>query len=131
MQDQCLWCAALRLIASIVMERMRYGKVIVAERFGRLGRVRDVDREHSGSAVDFALRRDQSEIDPVSASLAIAKRELSLLRAKRAIELVLKSGEARVRLPVVSSARAVIKELRKSGIQAVRCTHADTDDLHH
>jgi DNA-binding transcriptional regulator YiaG len=56
--------------------------------------------------------------------MALAKRGLSMLRAKRAIEQLVESGELRVRLPSVDLAGDVIRELKQAGVHAVRIAHA-------
>jgi DNA-binding transcriptional regulator YiaG len=99
-------------------------KSSLRERFARLGPVRDVDRNRFGSPVALVLRPDRARIETVSATMALAKRGLSLLRAKRTIELTVESGEARVQLPKVASIPDVIRELKASGIRAVRLADA-------
>jgi putative transcriptional regulator len=99
-------------------------KSSLRERFARLGPVRDVDRSRSGSPVDFVLRPARARIDTVSATRVLAKRGLSMLRAKRAIEAAVETGEARMRLPKVDSAGDVIRELELTGIRALRLAHA-------
>jgi putative transcriptional regulator len=47
-----------------------------------------------------------------------------MLRAKRAIETAVETGEARVRLPNVDNAGDVIRELQSTGIRARRLAHA-------
>ena len=47
-----------------------------------------------------------------------------MLRAKRAIEAAVETGEARVRLPKVDIAGDVIRELEPTGIRALRLAHA-------
>lgn len=99
-------------------------KSSLRERFARLGPVRDVDRDRSGSPVEFVLRPTRARIDTISATQILAKRGLSMLRAKRAIEDAVETGEVRVRLPQVDSAGDVIRELRPTGIRALRLAHA-------
>ena len=50
--------------------------------------------------------------------MSLARRGVSLLKAKRAIEATLKDGQAYIHLPVVDDAAAVIAELRAAGITA-------------
>jgi len=93
-------------------------------RFARLGPVRDVDRNRSGSPVAFVLRPARARIDTISATRVLAKHGLSMLRAKRTIEAAIETGEARVHLPKVENAGGVIRELESKGIRAVRLAHA-------
>jgi DNA-binding transcriptional regulator YiaG len=99
-------------------------KSSLRERFARLGPVRDVDRNRSGSPVEFVLRPARARIDTISATRVLAKRGLSMLRAKRAIETAVETGEVRVHLPNVDIAGDVIRELRLAGIRAQRLAHA-------
>jgi DNA-binding transcriptional regulator YiaG len=55
---------------------------------------------------------------PVSATLALAKRGLSLLKAKRAVEEMVKKGLAVLELPMVEDRRAVQAELIEAGVSA-------------
>jgi len=99
------------------------------ERFARLGRVRDIDRERSGSPVVLVLRPERKRIDTVSASMTLAKRGLSMLRAKRNIELVFGGNEIAVRLPNVESVDTVVSELRAAGIRTARILHDPPSDV--
>jgi putative transcriptional regulator len=99
-------------------------KSSLRERFARLGPVRDVDRNRSGSPVEFVLRPARARIETISATRVLAKRGLSMLRAKRAIETAVETGEARVRLPNVDIAGDVIRELQSTGIRAQRLAQA-------
>ena len=98
-------------------------KSSLRERFARLGPVRDVDRSRSGSPVEFVLRPARARIDTISATRVLAKRGLSMLRAKRAIEAAVETGEACVRLPKVGIAGDVTRELEPTGIRALRLAH--------
>jgi hypothetical protein len=90
------------------------------ERLERLGPVRDIDRVRSGSAEDFLLctgpRNDP--VDAIAASMSLARRGVSLLKAKRAIEAALLDGRAYIHLPNVDDAAAVVAELRAAGVAA-------------
>ncbi len=52
-------------------------KSSLRERFARLGPVRDVDRNRSGSPVEFVLRPARARIETISATRVLAKRGLS------------------------------------------------------
>ncbi len=54
----------------------------------------------------------------IDATLALARRGLPLLRAKRAMEALLTRGKALVDVPTVEEAGALIAELRAAGISA-------------
>lgn len=58
------------------------------------------------------------KLKPVSATLALAKRGLSLLKAKRAVEEMTQKGLAVLELPTVESRRTLQTELREAGVNA-------------
>ena len=90
------------------------------ERFAQLGPTQAIDREPSGSPVAFILRPASglASIQAVTATLALARRGLSMLRAKRAIEAMLDQGQLRLICLVVEDAAAVVRDLAASGIAA-------------
>jgi putative transcriptional regulator len=90
------------------------------ERLERLGQVRGVDRVASGSPVDFVLRPgpEGAKIKTIDVTMALARRGMTLLRAKRAIEAMLNDGEVAVEVPTVEDRFALAAELRKAGIEA-------------
>ena len=87
------------------------------ERLARLGPVRDVDQVPSGSPVVVSLRvgPDPKRLKTVGAALALAKRGISLLRAKRAIEEMIETGRAVILVPKVESEITLGKELTEAG----------------
>ena len=98
------------------------------ERLERLGPVRDVPRVASGSRVVVSLRPAANrDVKTVPATLALAKRGLSLLRAKRAIEEMLSSGRAVVKLPTVEDQSTLRAELTKLGIRTRSVGERDVD----
>ncbi len=58
------------------------------------------------------------EFKPVTAALVLAKRGLSLLKAKRAVEEMAQKGLAVLELPTVENQRTVRNELIKAGVNA-------------
>ena len=69
------------------------------EAFGRLGPIRDVDRVLSGSPAALVLRaRAKHDLQTVTAMKALARRGMTLLRAKRAIEAAM-LGEGVAEVP--------------------------------
>ena len=90
------------------------------ERLERLGPVRDIDRVPSGSAEDLALSAEvhDDRVDVIAASMSLARRGVSLLKAKRAIEATLGDGQAYIHLPTVDDAATLIAELRAAGVAA-------------
>lgn len=99
------------------------------ERFARLGPVRGVDRVRSGSPVDLVLRpgSDRAKLKTVDATMALVRRGMTMLRAKRAIETMLAEGEAVVGVPVVEDLPTLAGELRKAGVKAARIVTSAVD----
>ena len=99
------------------------------ERFARLGPVRDIDRIASGSSADLVLRPAGSlaGIKTVSAAMALARRGMSLLGAKRTIEAVVEHGEAFVHVPTVEDIARLANELGVAGIRTARLRSAPID----
>jgi DNA-binding transcriptional regulator YiaG len=94
-------------------------KSSLKERLERLGPVTDVSRVASGSPVVMFLRPATSrELKPISATLALTKRGLSLLKAKRVIEEMMQKGLAVLELPTVENRRTALAELTEAGVEA-------------
>jgi len=88
------------------------------ERFARLGPVRAVDRAPSGSHRVVILRLNQHlhDVRIIDATLALAKRGATMLRAKRALEAVLAGRLSLVILPTVEDDDALQGDLKRAGI---------------
>jgi len=99
-------------------------KSSLKERFARLGPVQAVTLTGSGSPADLVLRPNGKRLKPVQAVTALAQRGLTLLRAKRAFELMAERGEAVVRLPTVESLPALASELAAAGVKAASLSSA-------
>lgn len=99
------------------------------ERLARAGPIRDVGRVRSGSPVDLVLRPgpELAKIKTVAASESLARRGLSLLRAKRTVEAIIDRGEAIIHVPVVDDVKSFVKELQKVGIKAARLASRQVD----
>lgn len=99
------------------------------ERFARLGPVRAVDRVQSGSHVDLVLRPgpDRAKLKTIDAIMALVRRGMTMLRAKRAIETMLADGEVVVDVPIVEDLPALASELRKAGFKAARIVTGSVD----
>ena len=98
------------------------------ERFARLGPTQAIGRVPSGSAVAFALRpasRGLAAVQAVTAALALARRGIPMLRAKRAVEEMLDRGRAFVELPAVEDPAAVVRDLEASSIAATVASPPD------
>jgi putative transcriptional regulator len=82
--------------------------------------VRAVDRVPSGSPETLVLRPAGDPANVPAAALALARRGVSMLRAKRAIEAMLDSGEALLQVPQVESVQTLSKELKAAGVRLGR-----------
>jgi putative transcriptional regulator len=60
------------------------------------------------------------EIKTIDATMALARRGMTMLRAKRAVEAMLDEGEVAVAVPTVEDRGALARELRKAGVEASR-----------
>jgi putative transcriptional regulator len=91
------------------------------ERFARLGPTRAIDRVASGSPAVFALRATpgRTPLKTIDATEALARRGLSMLRAKRLIEDLLVGHRVFAELPTVEDEQAVIADMAACGIAAV------------
>jgi DNA-binding transcriptional regulator YiaG len=97
------------------------------ERLARLGPVRAVRQVHSGSPAVMSLRPETNpKVNAITAAQALARRGLSLLRAKRAVEEMISSGRAVIEVPKVESRALLTAELAESGIIA-RSTDRNPD----
>lgn len=90
------------------------------EGFGRLGPTRAIDRVRSGSPVVLSLRPSAgpAAVRPIPATLALARRGMTMLRAKRAVEEMVEHGRAVVRVPTVESEAALARDLADAGCVA-------------
>ena len=97
------------------------------ERLERLGPVRAVSRVRSGSPVVMSLRPAANhEFKAVTATEALARCGLSLLRAKRAFEEMISNGRAVLEVPKVENRSALAAELANCGVVA-RSTDRNPD----
>jgi DNA-binding XRE family transcriptional regulator len=92
-------------------------KSSLMERFARLGPVRDVSRNESGFPAVIALSLSPKHPAPktIDATMALAKRGLSMLKAKRAIEEIIRTGSVTVSLPTVENMVALGADLEAAG----------------
>ena len=93
---------------------------LLKEPFGRLGPIRAVDRVSSGSPAVFVLRlpAERAGVDTVDAVLALARRGMTMLAAKRAVEGLLAEGRVFAELPIIEDRRALAADLATAGIAA-------------
>ena len=83
----------------------------------------------SGSPVDLVIRPADSlaKVRAVSATMALAKRHVTVLKAKRAVEAMIEAGEAVVHVPMMESAADLARELRAAGVTARRLASTPVD----
>jgi putative transcriptional regulator len=77
----------------------------------------------------FVLRLAHRRPRTVDAALALARRGLTLLRAKRAMEELLDTGRSFVDLPLVEDAAALAADLAPAGIAAAPAQPPRTIDV--
>ncbi len=99
------------------------------ERFARLGPIRDIDRVSSGSPETLVLRPADglAKVKTITATQALARRGMTLLKAKRAIEGMVEQGESIAHVPTVDNPAALARELRKAGVDARRVASSPVD----
>jgi putative transcriptional regulator len=91
------------------------------ERLERLGPIRDIDRVACGSAAVLVLRlpaRPPENLRPIDAMFALARRGITMLRAKRSIETLIETGRMFIHLPTVESVETLVRELAAAGVAA-------------
>jgi putative transcriptional regulator len=101
------------------------------ERFARLGPIRTIDRVPSGSPAAFVLTPlvDRKGLKTVTAAVELARRGISLLRAKRALEQMIFEGQTFVALPVVDDVDTVVGLMASFGIRAALHGAPDAVDV--
>jgi len=104
-------------------------KSALKEKFARLGPTQVVDLVRSGSSEVAALApsSDLRRVKTIEAILALRRRGLSMLKAKRAIETASKEGKVVLTVPVVDSVAALAGELRAAGFSTSILTPRSVD----
>jgi len=67
------------------------------------------------------------DVNPISAALSLARRGLSLRRAKRAVEEMLATGRAVIELPKVENEAFLTAELDELGVVAKSVASPDVE----
>ncbi len=95
----------------------------------RLGSIQAVDRVSSGSPADLVIRPKGAlaKVKTIDAMLALARRGVKALTAKRAVEAMVDEGEAMVSVPTVEPGKALAKELRAAGVAVCRIATEPVD----
>ncbi len=104
-------------------------KSSLKEQFARLGPIRELDRVPSGSPAVLSLRPGPAlaNVRTVAAAMSLARRGISLLKAKRAMEEMLSNGRAVVLLPTVEDASTLAGELADSGVRSAMVVSNEVD----
>lgn len=90
------------------------------ERLGPQVRIQAVDPVPSGSAERLLLRRTEAAIPNLPmAALSLAKRHMSLRKARMALDRLADREAVVIEVPVVEETGALIGELAEAGIRAV------------
>ena len=99
------------------------------ELFGRLGPIRVIDRVSSGSPENIILKwkTDLRQVRTIPAILTLARRGMTMLRAKRAIEAMCDDGVAIVHVPTVEDLTVLTAELAEAGVAAKRIVSEPID----
>ena len=100
------------------------------ERLAPLGHIQDIDRVSSGSPAELILRPAEglAKVNTIETALALARRHMTLLDAKTAVELMVEDGEAVVHVPSVESEATLAADLARAGVTACKlaCGAVDT-----
>jgi putative transcriptional regulator len=91
------------------------------ERFEHLGPVRTIARVSSGSPAVIALRLadEPAALRSIDATFALARRGVSMLAAKRAVEAAMAGEQPVVAAPTVESVASLVADLAAAGFAAV------------
>ena len=85
----------------------------------------------SGSPEEIVLKRGRSSPDVIAATLALARRGTTMLRAKRAVEKVLEEGDAVIDLPMVENQKVLTDDLETAGMAVTFRSVVDRDLKEH
>jgi putative transcriptional regulator len=90
------------------------------ERFARLGPIRAIDRVTSGSPATFVLSLPPGHSIPqtIDGTVSLARRGMTLLKAKQVIEALVEIRRVVVGLPIVEDPEILATELAEAGITA-------------
>jgi DNA-binding transcriptional regulator YiaG len=104
-------------------------KSLLRERFERLGRVQGIDPVRSGSSAIVSLRLigklDQTKT--VEAVIALRRRGVPTLKAKRAVEAAIEGRANVLDVPTVESRHALAEDLRRFGFDMSLITPVTVD----
>ena len=92
------------------------------EQFARLGPVKGIDLVRGGSPAVISIRAlpGAANLKTISAVIALVRRGVAVLRAKRAVEEVLDRGSVTIFVPNVENATTLAGEIADAGFLAFR-----------
>jgi len=96
-------------------------------RLGKLGPVRDVTVCQSSFGADLRLRKKTREVNTPIAALTLAKRGVTLARAKRALDVLSSKPDVTVHVPAIDNITALINELTHCGVSASLISNLSPD----
>jgi putative transcriptional regulator len=97
-------------------------------RFERLGPVRELERVTSGSPAAIVFKILPTSLPrTIDATRTLARRGISLLKAKRAVEASMVGETVCVALPCVEDVAVVLRELTDAGFEAAEAGAEATD----
>src|ERR1700691_2411008 len=104
-------------------------KSLLRERFERLGHIQGIDPVRSGSPEIVSLRMigKLSQTRSVEAVIALRRRGVPTLKAKRAIEAAVEGRANVLEVPTVESAHALARDLRHFGFGTYTVTPVAVD----
>ena len=104
-------------------------KSALREKFEQLGRTLEDDRTSSGSqeVVSLSLGQDMSRVKAVSAVLALRRRHVPTLKAKRAVEAAIARKPVVLVAPMVESLKKLADELKDGGFLLLALTPKAVD----
>lgn len=102
-----------------------------AERLAQQGRAQAIPRVTSGSPEEIVLKLRRASPDVIAATLAMARRGATMLKAKRAVEKALQEGDAVIDLPMVEDQKALADDLETAGMAVTFRSVLDRDLKEH
>jgi DNA-binding transcriptional regulator YiaG len=98
-------------------------------RLERLGPIPAINRARSGSPVNLILRPDGAlaKVKAIDATGILARRGVSVVKAKRTIETMVEHGEVRVHVPTVENIKMLSRELKVVGVRAAQIAGSPVD----
>ena len=94
-------------------------KSSLLQRLAQQGRVKTIQRDANGSPEVIVLKPQHKSPDVIAATLAMVRRGVTMLHAKRATEKALAEGCAIIHLSVVEDRKALTDDLEAAGMTVI------------